>query len=289
MSLKAYLDDIRRYEPMDRVQELSVGAEALVQANLKFVVHIAARFQHRGLSLEDLISEGNLGLLEAVRQFDPARGVRFITYAVFWIRRAILRALAEQASAVRVPENQRRLARGIREAEQTLARELRRRPGRDEVGVRMGLSAARVDALMQQGMAAVAFESPHSSDGTVRLLDVLTARREEMPDRALMRRECAARVTPALMALAERERQVLSHRFGLGGEIILSLRDVARRLGLSYEGVRLIERRALLRLRRVINASERRPDGSPRSTRLRPAGGPAAIPGRSPLRSAPGA
>ena len=287
MSLKAYLDDIRRYEPMNREQELSVGTEDLVQANLKFVVHIATRFQHRGLPLEDLISEGNIGLLEAVRQFDPSRGVRFITYAVFWIRRAILRAIAEHAPAVRVPENQRRLARGFRETEQARARELRRRPGRDEIGVRMGLSLARVDALRQQGMAAVAFESPHSIDGTVRLLDVLTARRDEMPDRALLRRECAARVTPALKALAEREGQVLSHRFGLDGEPVLSLRDVARRLGLSYEGVRLIERKALLRLRRAINASERRP-GSTRSARLRPAGGPAVIPGRPRRRPAPG-
>jgi len=288
MSLKAYLDDIRRYEPMDREQEMAVDTEALVQANLKFVVHIAARFQNRGLPLEDLISEGNLGLLEAVRQFDASRGVRFITYGVFWIRRAILRALAEQAPAVRVPENQRRLARGFREAENTLARELKRRPGREEVCARTGLSAARVDALRQQGMAPVGFESPLSSGGTVRLLDVLTARRDDMPDRALQRRECAARVTPALNALADRERQVLAHRFGLGGEAVLSLRDVARRLGLSYEGVRLIERKALLRLRRAINASEKRP-GSRRSIRLRPAGVPAAIPERPLSRPAPGA
>jgi RNA polymerase primary sigma factor len=224
----------------------------LAAENLRFVASIASRFRNRGLSREDLMGEGCLGLVEAARRYDPVRGVRFTTYAVYWIKRAILRALAGEQMPVHVPHTRRALVRALREAERILPLELGREVQSDEVGARLRVGRRELDALRGATGAAVSLDRPMGERGDVTLGDLLRATENADPERVLERRDAAARVRRALARLDPADRLVLMRRFGLDGGEEQPLRRVGASVGMSREGARLRERQALQRLRREL-------------------------------------
>lgn len=261
--LKRYLAEIRGFTPLDRDQERSLGERqmesrddasyhGLVEANLGFVIQTARRYAGMGLPLEDLVSEGNVGLLRAARHFDPSRGTKFISYAVWWIRKSILNALSEQGAGVRLPHTQRRKIRAVMDMERKLSGELGRRARREEIAGRLRTSTARIDRILQAKAFEISFEAPAGDGSEITIRESLADRSRPDPESALIRSESRSRVRSALDGLGDRERSVLTQRFGLEGDRSRSLRELGAELGLSPEAIRLIEKRATRKLRRLL-------------------------------------
>ncbi|MGD8375712.1 MAG: sigma-70 family RNA polymerase sigma factor [Acidobacteriota bacterium] len=252
--LGLYLSEVRRYSRLDRVTERRVAGglpdrrarNRLVEANLGFVVSIAKEYRNRGLPFEDLISEGNVGLIEAARRFDPGNGTKFITYAVWWIRKAILAALAEHSLVVRVTSYERRRLRRAsgKPAPSTTVRG--RRPAHlDDPGV----AVAGGGGSLLERYGAVSLDAAVGQDGETSLGDFLPAGGDD-PETEVSRKLMLACLDRALTYLSRRKRRILVSRFGLDGGDPQSLREVARGLGLSRERVRQVEldaRKELLR------------------------------------------
>jgi RNA polymerase primary sigma factor len=273
--LTRYLREIRGYAPLDREQERSLGERqlrsrdeasyhGLVEANLGFVIQTARRYAGLGMPIEDLVSEGNVGLLQAARHFDPSRGAKFISYAVWWIRKAIIRALSDQSAGIRLPHTQRRKIRAVLDAERQISDELGRRPGREDIARRLRTSTARIDRILQAKIHEVSFEQPVHGGSDIPIRDSLADASRPAPESALIRSEGRVKVRGALAGLRDRERKVLTQRFGLDGDRPLSLRELGGQLGLSPEAIRLIEKRAMKKLRRVLEGKPGRP-ASPRA------------------------
>jgi RNA polymerase sigma factor (sigma-70 family) len=236
--------------------------ERLIHANLSFVVRVAMEYRGLGLSFEDLLSEGNLGLLEAARRFDASRGNKFITYAVWWIRKAILGALATKSSLVRAPANKMRRLKQIRQAEEDLRRTLGRIPSREEVSAHLSQSIGETERILQYRRHVVSIDQQVGDRSTRTLRDLLPDVRASSPEQRLIRLEQTTRVADAVGRLPQRERFVLERRFGLLGEPAETLNEISRRMGLSRERVRQIEAQAMERIRRILNRRGARPDGT---------------------------
>src|SRR5262245_36022850 len=297
-AVSAYLSALGTAERHPREEETDLATRAgdgvradearraLACAHLRFVASIAARYRNLGLPLEDLLSEGSIGLMQAARLYDPAHGTRFTTYAVYWIRRAILRALEAQRTLVHVPSNCHRQARSVRRVAGALRADLGREPTSEEVRRGAGLTHRQMNDLHGVEVGPVSLDAPISGDGDVRVIDVLPAAGAADPHSRLTQRDAADRVRCALDRLEERDREVMSRRYGLDGGVPESLRDIGDGIGLSREAIRLIERRALRRLRPAVAACVRghrhRPDGrvaaraavAPASSGRRPRSGP---------------
>ena len=252
--LSLYLQEISRVrlltpeEEQDLARRVQAGdAEAerrLVEANLRLVVRIARRYLHRGMSLLDLIEEGNVGLLHAARKFRPDRGARFSTYATWWIRQAIVRGLANQARMIRLPVHVELLLGQYVKKRNALTQKLGRAPTAEEVAKEMGRPVAEIEPLETLRQQPVSCRLSFPSPGAV-LAAVLRAR---------------ADLAGVLQDLPDTERTVITLRFGLGGEEPLTLESIGRRLGLTRERVRQIESAALERLRRLLAARDVEPN-----------------------------
>jgi len=235
-ALSRYLSDIRDYPSLSKEQELGLGERIsagalecqneLVVSNLGFVVKIACEYQHLGLPLDDLLNEGNLGLVRAAARYDHRRGIKFITYASFWVRKAILKALADQPAIVRVPEYQRKKLS-------------RHDPARTPLWPRR---------------AAVSLDEPASSQGRARLIDTLADGDWANPEREILKRQDLAGLRRAMCRLNTKERAVIAWRFGLAAEPFLTLKEIGSRLGISRERVRQIEAAARVKLRTALSA-----------------------------------
>ncbi len=226
--------------------------DELIRANLSFVAIIAAEYRNLGLPLEDLLNEGNVGLIEAANRFDPSRGNKFITYAVWWVRRGILRALADHSRLVRLPDYQRKEIRRIRDAENSLGHELGRAPDSSEISERLSRSIKSVGRMMQSQLRELPIDAPAREGRAHRIADLLADRILPSPEDAVIRAQALQLVSRALSLLEPRERDVLQYRYGLGGGQGLSLTKVGKRMGLSGERVRQIESDAIVRLRKMI-------------------------------------
>ncbi len=258
-ALDQYLRDVSRHTLLTAAQEIELGklaqagdeeaVAALVRANLRFVISVAKKYQNRGVSLIDLIQEGNVGLVTAARKFDPDQGVKFISYAVWWIRQAILSALANQGRAVRVPLNRASdLARIFRERER-LKQELRRDPTNEEIAVAARLTPEIVTQLQTLNAAEIRLDAPIGDSDDSQLVERFIVEEAYEPELAVEERMLAEQIERALDTLSPRDARVLRLYFGLEGGREHTLEEIGNMLGVTRERVRQLRDRALKRLR----------------------------------------
>jgi RNA polymerase primary sigma factor len=260
--MAVYLSDIQRYPLLSveaeqgaaqryRDRESLEDLHALVESNLKFVIKIARQYQGGPLSLEDLVAEGNLGLLRAARRFDPQRGNRFLSCAIWWIRKAILDALESRAALVRLPRHHTDKIQRARRVGSELSRKLGRRAESEEISQALGVPLGELRELEKTLHRHVPLDSPLGGD-TRTLAETLPDPKAEVPDQALFREEERQRVRRALRRLGSREFRILSRRYGLDGRGGRTLQEVGEELGVSREAVRQLESRARSKLVRFL-------------------------------------
>jgi RNA polymerase primary sigma factor len=258
-ALDQYLRDVSRHELITPEQEKILGARAqkgdedavqeLARANLRFVISVAKKYQNRGVSLTDLIQEGNVGLVTAARKFDPEQGVKFISYAVWWIRQAILAALANHGRSVRVPLNRASdLARIFREKER-LKQELGREPTPEELSVATDLTPELVESLQTLNAAEIRLDAPIGDSEDSQLVERFITEEAAEPEIEVESRLLTEAVTEALATLDARDAKVLRLYFGLEGEREHTLEEIGNMLGVTRERIRQLRDRALRRLR----------------------------------------
>ena len=262
-SLAAYFRKIRDFPRLSREDEVNLathvreGCEScrneLVQSNLSFVVKVASEYRNLGTPFEDLLNEGNLGLIEAAQRFDATKGTKFITYAIWWIRKSILRALSERSTLVRVPSYQMKKVREIRHAERALSRELGRQPGRDEISKRLDRDVSKVDQVLQFNLREVSLEQKVGRERDQTISDFLPDDRSPNAEDDLMHREDTSMMMQAICELTDQEKSVLRYRFGLSGEPARTLKEVGAIMSISRERVRQVEVKAKLRLRKIFD------------------------------------
>lgn len=256
-----YLADVRQIPRLSREEELRAVDEIrqgctealnrLVESNLLFVVHVARSYQNLGLPFEDLLNEGNLGLIEAARRYDPSKGTLFLTYAMWWVRKAILRALGEKVQLVRIPHNQQRKIRDIRAAETALHRSLGRAPSTEEISAHVAIRPADVTKLRLVSGGYASLDRTVNEHGEYALVELLRDLGINCEQR-MIRSETLHTLKTALGKLNEQQRRVLQLRFGLDGSRGLTLREAGQRVGLSRERVRQIEKTATRRLQEML-------------------------------------
>ena len=263
-SLDVYLREISRYplivqeEEVTLAQLIRVGDEEaldkLVRSNLRFVVSVAKKYQNQGVSLSDLINEGNLGLIRAAHKFDETKGIKFISYAVWWIRQAILQALAEQSRIVRVPLNRAGTLHRITRRSAALQQELGRDPTAAEVAEGMDIGVDEVEKTLAISQNHVSLDAPMAPGEDNRLLDYLPDTTNPGPDAETFERALTQSIEEVLASLREREAKVLRLYFGLDSPEPMTLEEIGAQLGITRERVRQIKEKALSRLRHVSRA-----------------------------------
>ena len=262
-SLDKYLQEIGKVELLVPQEEIDLARrikkgdqkalEKLTKANLRFVVSVAKQYQNQGLSLGDLINEGNLGLIKAAKRFDETRGFKFISYAVWWIRQSILQALAEQSRIVRLPLNRVGALNKIGKAFSTLEQEFEREPSASELAEELDMSLFEVSDTLKISGRHLSMDAPFAQGEDNRLLDVIQDNRQPTPDSGLLEESLKNEVKRALATLSEREAQVIKGLFGINHEAPQTLREVGETLNISHERVRQLRDQALRRIRRNKN------------------------------------
>jgi RNA polymerase primary sigma factor len=223
--------------------------EKLTKANLRFVVSVAKQYQNQGLSLSDLINEGNIGLIKAGKRFDETRGFKFISYAVWWIRQAILQALAEQSRIVRLPLNRVGTLHKIGKISSTLQQEFGREPSPNEIAKELQLTEMEVSDTLKISNSHLSLDAPFSVSEDNSLIDVLEDEFQPAPDKALLEESLRIEIEKALDSLSAREAEVVGLYFGLNREKALTLEEIGARFNLTRERVRQIKEKAIRRLR----------------------------------------
>ena len=257
-SLEKYLQEIGHEELLSTDEEVELAQrikkgdrkalEKLTKANLRFVVSVVKQYQNQGLSLSDLINEGNLGLIKAAEKFDETRGFKFISYAVWWIRQSILQAIAEQSRIVRVPLNQVGSVSKINRMLSKFEQEFERRPSTDEISERVDIPEDKVDEAMMANARHVSVDAPFVDGEDNSLLDVLINDDAPMADRQLVIESLRAEIATVLQTLNERERAVFTAFYGIG-QPEMTLEEIGNKYGLTRERVRQIKEKAIRRLR----------------------------------------
>jgi RNA polymerase primary sigma factor len=259
-SLNAYIREISKFRPLsgDEEKELArriangdqEALQRLVEANLRFVVSYCKRYRGLGLSFLDLIHEGSLGLMEAAKRFDPDRNVKFISYAVWWVRQAIFHALSEQHRIFRLPQKLSGQVSKVGNAREKLASELDRAPTTAELAKRTDLSEHEVENALKVAGDDLSLSAAVGEDGNLELGDTIEQDTVPSVERQLMRSSFEEQIRSLVAELDEKERQVISMRFGLDGEDPRTLQEIGEALGLSRERIRQIESKAKEKLRR---------------------------------------
>lgn len=223
----------------------------LVESNLSFVVKIANEYRNMGLPFEDLLNEGNIGLIEAAQRYDHNKGTKFITYAIWWVRKSILKALSEQSNLVRVPNYQMKKVKKIREAEATLSRELGRRPARHELSKRLDSSISKIDEILMIKLREISLDDKVGKEKSIPISDYLVDDTSVNPEEELLRVESEDLVRTAMFMLNDQEKRVITNRFGMTGGRSFTLKEIGETMGLSRERIRQIEAQAKKKLRRI--------------------------------------
>jgi len=273
--LSQYFSEIRGYPLLTKDEEkhLARGIQRgsrealheLVESNLSFVAKVAAEYRSLGLPFEDLLNEGNVGLIEAAQRFDATKDTKFISYAIWWIRKSILKALSEQSHTVRLPYSQMKKVKEIRKADRALRKTLGRKPTREEISRHLDKSVAKIDRVLQHTAHEVSLDEPMGEEQDTSLADCLVDADRPSAEVRLLDTELTHGVGEVFRALNVQQQAVIAHRFGLNGEPPLTLQETGERMGLSRERVRQIECQAKERMRKVfermrsVDAPLRRP------------------------------
>ncbi|HAW09018.1 MAG: sigma-70 family RNA polymerase sigma factor [Chloroherpetonaceae bacterium] len=265
-SLDKYLQEIGKVELLNQTEEIELATkiqnnapdadqalEKLVKANLRFVVSVAKQYQNQGLSLGDLINEGNLGLIKAAHRFDVNRGFKFISYAVWWIRQSILQALAEQSRIVRLPLNRVGALNKISKKFNELEQQFEREPTPQELAEELEMTVEEVTETIRLGGRHLSVDAPLQQGEDNRLLDILPNEQQEPPDAGLMHESMRQEIDYVLACLSEREAEVIRLYFGLDGHQY-TLEEIGEKFGLTRERVRQIKEKAIRRLKHTPRA-----------------------------------
>jgi RNA polymerase primary sigma factor len=236
-----------------------IALEKLTKANLRFVVSVAKQYQNNGLTLGDLINEGNLGLIKAAKRFDETRGFKFISYAVWWIRQSIMQALAEQSRIVRLPLNRVGSLNKISKTFSELEQKFQREPSSEELAEVLDITTEEVTDTMKISGRHVSMDAPFVQGEENSLLDVLANDTEETPDSGLMIDSLRKEVQRALSTLTQRESDVIAYYFGLNGEHAMTLEEIGQKYNLTRERVRQIKEKATRRLRHSSRSNTLKP------------------------------
>lgn len=261
-SLDKYLQEIGRVDLLTGDDEITLAQairrgglegnlalERLVKANLRFVVSVAKQYQNQGLSLGDLINEGNLGLIKAAKRFDETRGFKFISYAVWWIRQSILQALAEQSRIVRLPLNRVGALNKIGKKFSELEQQYEREPTAAELAEQLEMSISEISETIKISGRHLSVDAPFVHGEDNRLLDILPNDQQPPPDSELMRESLRVEVQQVLNSLSDREAEVIRLYFGLDDQQALTLEEIGEKFNLTRERVRQIKEKAIRRLR----------------------------------------
>jgi RNA polymerase primary sigma factor len=259
-SLDKYLQEIGKVELLDAEQEVqlailirngdAIALDKLTKANLRFVVSVAKQYQNQGMSLADLINEGNLGLIKAAHRFDETRGFKFISYAVWWIRQGILQALAEQSRIVRLPLNKVDITNRVQKTYSRLEQEYEREPSPQEIAEVLNLDLEVVSATLSASVRYVSMDTPVSDDDESTLLDTMENPNAEKTERKVEHEESLkTEIDRSLTALTGRQKEVICYFFGIGVDHPMTLEDIGQKFNLTRERVRQIKESAMSKLR----------------------------------------
>lgn len=263
-SLEKYLQEIGKEELLTVEEEVELAQqirkgdrkalERLTKANLRFVVSVAKQYQNQGLTLPDLINEGNVGLIKAAEKFDETRGFKFISYAVWWIRQSILQAIAEQSRIVRVPLNQVGSVNKINKALNKFEQENERRPSIEEIAATTDIPEEKVDDALKANTRHVSVDAPFSDDDSGSMLDVMTDSNAPSVDKELLMESLREELRKVLDTLKERERLVIKDYYGIDTQE-KTLEEIGSKYGLTRERVRQIREKAIRKLRNSSNSN----------------------------------
>jgi len=258
-SLDKYLQDIGKEELINAEEEVLLAQrirqgdqqalDKLCKANLRFVVSVAKQYQNQGLSLPDLINEGNLGLIKAAQRFDETRGFKFISYAVWWIRQSILQALAEQSRIVRLPLNQVGSLNRIKKESSRLEQKYERMPSSDELADSLEIPEYKIDAALKISTRYISMDAPLSEDEDMKFIDIFVDEDTPVTDAGLMRESLAREIQRSLSTLTDKERDVVNLYYGIGMNHGLTLEEIGAKFDLTRERVRQIKEKAIRRLK----------------------------------------
>ena len=267
MALEKYLNDIGKIplvsidEEADLARRIRMGDEValekLTEANLRFVVSVAKQYQNQGLTLSDLINEGNVGLMKAARRFDETKGFKFISYAVWWIRQSILQSIVEHSRLVRMPLNKMGSYNKVNEAYIGFIQEYEREPSNEELGELLDMTPKEVSNMLRSNNRHVSVDANIGGDDSdATMLDLMVVEGETMPDQTLIDESMREEVQQGLAILSDREKEVISAYYGLNQANAWTLEEIGEAYGLTRERVRQIKERAIRRLRKSYNTAE---------------------------------
>ncbi|MDZ7744062.1 MAG: RNA polymerase sigma factor RpoD/SigA [Bacteroidota bacterium] len=258
-SIDKYLQEIGKVDLITADEEVSLAQkikngdqaalEKLTRSNLRFVVSVSKQFQNQGLSLPDLINEGNLGLIKAAQRFDETRGFKFISYAVWWIRQSILQALAEQSRIVRLPLNKIGSLNKINKAYNRLEQQLEREPNAKEIARELNISEEEVKAALKNNGKHLSMDAPINDEEDSNMYDVLQPEGSPKPEDELILESLRTEIERALTTLTPREAEVIRHNYGLNGNYPMTLEEISEKFALSRERVRQIKEKAIRKLK----------------------------------------
>lgn len=263
-SLEKYFSDISKVDMVNAEEEAALAqrirrgdqsaVERLTKANLRFVVSVAKQYQYQGLSLSDLINEGNMGLIRAAKKFDETKGFRFISYAVWWIRQSIMQALADQSRIVRIPLNKVGLNSKVTKAAQQLEQNFEREPTAEEISEYLDIDLEEVSSTMSFNSRHLSIDSPIGEDGDGTMIDILENENVDAVDGESQKESMMYEIELALNSLPPKQQVVLKSLYGIGMDRPLGMEDIGEEMGLTRERVRQIRDQALITLRRHTNA-----------------------------------
>ncbi|HOL80146.1 MAG TPA: RNA polymerase sigma factor RpoD/SigA [Ignavibacteriales bacterium] len=258
-SIDRYLQEIGKYplltpeEEIELAKKIKKGDRAaldkLVRSNLRFVVSVAKQYQNQGLSLGDLINEGNLGLMKAAERFDATKGFKFISYAVWWIRQSILQAIADKTRLIRLPNNRESIINKINKAISELSQEYEREVSHEEIAATLNMDIEEITEAMRIAGKPVSIDAPFAQGDDSKYIDVLPNEKTESPDKVLMQESLKIEIERVLSTLNEREADVLRLYYGIGREGALTLEEIGEKFNLTRERVRQIKEKAIKRLK----------------------------------------